>query len=77
MHGLRQPGPVEQGFIRLEALVSQSLIDGQEQSRRQADAIGVAHHDLASIAGQPLPQLWQRQAVCLSRLIPNLKHGDP
>lgn len=58
MHGLCQPGPVEQGPVRFEALIGQPLIDSQEQGRRQSDAIGVAHHDFASITGQPLLQLW-------------------
>ena len=75
VHGLCQPRPVEQGGIRLEALVCLTLGYGQEQRGRQADAVDVAHHDVALIADQPLLQLWQCQAACLSCFIPNLKPG--
>lgn len=75
LHGLCQPGPVEQGSIGLEALIGKALVDGQKQGGRQADAVGVAHHHLAAIGAQPLLQLRQTQPGCLSLFIPDLEHG--
>ena len=58
--------PNRAGGIGLEALIGKSLVDGQKQGGRQADAVGVAHHHLAAIGAQSLLQLRQTQPGCLS-----------
>ena len=75
LNGLVQPGPVQRRGAGLEALVGAALADGQEQGRRQAEAIEIAHHDVALIVVQPLLQLGQAQALLLTGFIPDCKHA--